>query len=181
MNQITNVIKHTKFIYQYDNFVSEKECEKLLKLIKKSNIKEKEINLSKESSSNKKIKDLDDSVHELISDVHQQYLKNNKFLQYAFSFDHYSSLSCDYFYCEYEKQDKIDWTLHDTRKPAVLSYYLCLNSDFEGGDFLFLIDGKRVSFSQGTVLCFPCTMQMIFKQTPIIKGKKKVIYTVMQR
>lgn len=193
-----SLIKHSRYIYQYDNFVSKLECEMIQHFVETSDSyldAIDDMNASKNdirhngaigvtdwAQDDEKMRKADTIIHRHFSRCHQKYLSENK-AYYFFLRDHHAeNLSCNYIYRKYDENDYYDW--HVDRSPNedfVFSYLLYLNDDFEGGDTLFLDDRIRVRPKTGSMLCFPCTPQMTHKGSPIKKGTKKVIWTCMNR
>jgi hypothetical protein len=191
-----NVIKHTKYIHQYDEIASIELCNQIIKLIEESDsYKNENINSQRNPTRNNSslgitsrvnidfnIAEADKIVHSLFSFCHKTYVNSNKALHFALQYNFYNHLSCSYVYRRYDKNDDYDWHIdRSPEKEFVLSYLLYLNDNFEGGDTLFLDDRIRVKPKTGSMLCFPCNIQMTHKSTKIKKGTKRVIWTCMRR
>ena len=180
------IVKHNRFIIELQNFVDHDLCEQIVKNIEvnefyKNNECEKSlirhnkcINLSEIFT----FKEVDNLVHGIISNAHEQYRKRCIFSQFLPNY--YDNLGCNYIYRYYDSGDYYSWHIDkENNKEFVYSYVVYLNDDFEGGDTLFLADQLRVKPKKGSVLCFPCDFTYIHKSTKIKSGMKKIIWTCL--
>ena len=194
---IMSLIKHSKYIYQYDNFVSKSQCKSIQHLVETSDSYSDsidKINASKTeirhncaigvtdwAQNDDKMRRADSIIHTHFSRCHQKYLTENKAF-YFYLRDNVENLTCRYIYRKYDENDYYDWHVDIVpNEDYVFSYLLYLNDDFEGGDTLFLDDNIRVRPKTGSILCFPVNLQMVHKGCPVKKGSKKVIWTCMNR
>ena len=187
------LIKHTSYIYEYVNFIDDITCDNIVGVIESQNIPENVFaesknQIRKNSCLNltrcgiKKIKELDNFIHSIFSEIHQTYLNDNKYLYFLIRdgkcFIEY--LSSEYIYRKYDCEDYYDWHLDMTEgKTNLFSYLLYLNDDFEGGETVFLHEKLKISPKKGSLLCFPCDYRMIHKSLKIKKGSKKIIWTCL--
>ncbi len=180
------IVKHNRFIIELQNFVDHDLCEQIVKKIEanefyKNNECEKNlirhnkcINLSEIFT----FKEVDNLVHGIISNAHEQYTKKCVFSQFLPYY--YHNLSCNYIYRYYDSGDYYSWHIDkENNKEYVYSYVVYLNDDFKGGDTLFLADQLRIKPKKGSVLCFPCDFTYIHKSTKIKSGMKKIIWTCL--
>lgn len=193
-----SLTKHSKYIYQYDNFVSKSECEMIGHLVEtsssylsviddmisaKTHVKHNVgIDVTDWAHDDDKLRKADDIIHKHFSRCHQKYITENKAYHFFLRESHVENLTCKYVYRKYDKNDYYDWHVDKTSDGEfVFSYLLYLNDDFEGGDTLFLDDRLRVRPKAGSMLCFPCTPQMTHKGSPVKKGTKRIVWTCMNR
>jgi hypothetical protein len=193
--------KHSDFIYQYDNFFTDEECDSIIKTVESSDFykrnpeKKKRVrnnlclNLSHIAQfwddnleyDNTSIKEANLMAHNLILRAHQQYVNDNKLLK-AYMPSYYHNLGGEYFYRYYDESDYYDWHFDASeRTEHVHSYIVYLNDDFEGGDTLFLTQKMRVKPKKGSVLCFTCDFYSIHKGAKVTKGTKKILWTCTKR
>jgi hypothetical protein len=193
-----NLIKHSRYIYQYDNFVPKSECEMIQHFVETSDSYLNSIdnmnafkNKIRHNSAiivtdwvqeDDKMSKADNIIHRYFSRCHQKYLSENKAYYFLLRDRHVENLSCKYTYRRYDENDYYDWHVDmSSNEHLVFSYILYLNDDFEGGDTLFLDDRIRVRPKAGSMLCFPCTPQMTHKGSPVMRGTKKVVWTCMSK
>ena len=192
--------KHSDFIYQYDDFIPEEECDELVRSVESSYFytnnpqtkqrirNNKSINLSFVAAnykdaphSNESIVKADLMSHNMVMKAHQQFTNDNKLLK-AYMPDYYHKLGGEYWYRYYDEKDYYDWHFDGSeRTEHVHSYIVYLNDDFEGGDTLFLTQKKRVKPKKGSVLCFTCDFYSIHKGARVTKGNKKILWTCTKR
>jgi len=192
--------KHSDFIYQYDNFFTDEECDALVNTVESSELykqnpekktrvrNNRSLNLSyiarfwdNNELDNTKIKEANLMAHNLILRAHQQYVNDNKLLK-AYMPTYYHNLGGEYFYSYYDKSDYYDWHFDASKfTEHVHSYIVYLNDDFVGGDTLFLTQKMRVKPKHGSVLCFTCDFYSIHKGAKVTKGTKKILWTCTKR
>jgi len=185
-----NLIKHTDYIYEYQDFISSETCDKIIDLINfipakslfhydknliRYNIA---VDLSSSRALHPNIKMVDDISHDIFSKVHHQYLQDCKLISFILQRHHYFDMRSIYVYRQYSKNDFYDWHIDDYKtRTNLISYVVYLNDDFEGGKTLFLNDRLSVKPKKGTILCFPCGLQWIHKSTKIKSGNKQILCT----
>ena len=185
------LIKHTKYIYEYKNIVDSSLCDYIITLVENTKINNSylnetrnkirnasTINLTQIGNYNNNIKKADILAHKIFSETHNLYTSSNKL--YYFSGREYvdSVLKSQYYYRIYNKKDYYDWHVDfSLSKMNLFSYVLYLNDDFSGGKTIFLNDKISISPSKGSMICFPCDMQTIHKSTRINTGTKKIIWS----
>lgn len=190
------IIEHTKFIHEYQDIASEKECDEIRNLISSSKIIDECLSNSTPRTKvrnnscvsvtmlapqDSALKKADDMIHSIFSKAHHHYVSNNKNYFSIETAEHLHQLSCSYTYRTYDESDYYDWHIDSSHMcQFVFSYILYLNDDFCGGDTLFLFQKLKVKPKTGSMLCFPCDFQTVHKSTPIKKGKKDIIWTCME-
>jgi prolyl 4-hydroxylase len=187
------LIKHTPYIYEYENYVESEVCDSIINAIESQGIPESiftegKNRIRKNSCLNltrcglKEIKNIDNFVHTIFSEVHQNYLQDNKYLYFLLrDGNHFVKyLSSEYIYRKYDSNDYYDWHLDMTEgKNNLFSYLLYLNDDFSGGETVFLHEKLKLKPKKGSLLCFPCDYRMIHKSLKIKTGSKKIIWTCL--
>jgi hypothetical protein len=193
---VEKIIRHTKFIHEYQGAISEDRCDKIRDLITSSRIindclnnsiprtktrNNSCVNVTMFASQDSSLKLADDMIHDIFSKVHLHYLTNNRNYFSIKTAEHLHNLTCSYTYRTYDESDYYDWHIDSSyRTQFVFSYILYLNDDFCGGDTLFLFQKLKIKPKAGSMLCFPCDFQTVHKSTPIKKGKKDIIWTCME-
>ncbi len=189
-----DLIRHSKFIYEYQNCVSKSWCDYVSQVLEDGlntemvtdrNKKRNNISYNITQSQTESIIKINSLVHEKIGKANDLYVDQNKFLAPALSDLQMNSdtyrLSSDYVYRKYDTNDDYEWHVDKSlHTQFVLSYLLYLNDDFEGGNTLFLHEKKKIVPRQGSILCFPCDLYMAHKSTKITKGVKRIIWTCLE-
>ena len=189
------LVKHTKFIYEYENFVSSEDCERIISLIQAADIcpewlfkKSKTrnntaINLTKYSDSDNNIKEAENIIHQIFSTCNIFYVRDNIFASFVVNkFMKIDKLTTNYVYRSYDNNEYYDWHIdYDDVNHNLFSYILYLNDDFEGGNTFFLNDKLKIIPKQGSMLCFPCDFYSIHKSSKIYKGNKKIIWSCVYK
>jgi hypothetical protein len=185
----TNLIEHTKYIYEYQNAVDENTVESIREILN-SNILDLNttpdikkyaarvnygFNLNFHKNKNKKLDDVISSIEYLEIEYFKKYFTDCQLMR-----NYYKPLGVlgnTQIYRVYDEDDYYDWHC-DTDKMFrfVASFILYLNDDFDGGNTLFLNDKLKVSPKKGSILMFPCGPYFIHKSTPIVSGKKEIIW-----
>ena len=138
-------------------------------------------NVSLNALSDDSLKEADDLIHRVFSEIHFDYIKNNPNYFILKGAEHLYDLSCSYTYREYTKDDYYDWHIDSSHtSQLVFSYILYLNENFIGGDTLFLHHGIKVKPKIGSMLCFPCDFGIVHKSSKIQEGEKNIIWTCME-
>jgi len=192
------VIKHTKFIWQYLNVFDNNLCDHVreeclehlhyndmaYKRDRNHIVQNDSYNLSFESRQNpnlflrKKLWDTDQKVNDVYSKVQDHYCSNNALFQYTLSNLSVIGFNTEYHFRHYSKNDLYHWhcDLH-YEKTFVLSGILYLNDDFGGGGTRFLMDKLTVQPIKNSMLFFPCGPYFIHKSVPIKYGEKTIIWS----
>jgi len=185
------LIKHTKFIYEYENFIEDSLCDKIINLLDSANISDEicnwgrnkernnsAVNLTKCYNYHPHVQKVDDMCHLIFSKCHINYIKDNKLIKYILEKNNNIRWTSDYYYRFYNKNDFYSWHIDDHHiDQNVMSYLLYLNDDYEGGKLLFLEDKIGIQPKKGTMICFPCGIGWTHKSTKINKGIKKIIWS----
>lgn len=192
------LIKHSDFIYEYENFASSIDCDNIINLIEmetpfvSESIYKPDKNkirnniaypISQLSNNYPSMGKADEIAHKIISACNSKYSNDNKFIsKFSYLLNTSEKFCSNYIYRVYDKTDYYDWHVdYSENKQFVVSLILYLNDDFEGGSTLFLTDKVKVRPKKGSVLCFPCDLRTIHKSTPIKSGTKKIIWTCVER
>lgn len=189
------LIKHTDFIYEYKNIISDEDCNNLFELSNicnwesfnatyNENKRNRSINLTRIRNKYPSVGYFDDLAHICISKAHKKYssdnIKINWMMEKLAATGDVIKLISEYYYRKYDVNDDYEWHIDfSVINTYVLSYVFYLNDDFEGGDTLFLNQKIKVSPSKGSILCFPCGLDYIHKSTKITSGRKCIIWTCM--
>jgi len=189
-----DLIKHSKFIYEYQNCASKNWCDYVSSILDEGlqtenvcgkNIMRNNISYNITQSESTNIKKINALVHEKINYANDLYVNTNKFLLPSLNELRLNQethrLSADYIYRRYDTEDNYEWHADKTlNKQFVFSYLLYLNDDFEGGHTLFLHEKLKVIPKMGSILCFPCDLYMTHKSTKIKKGTKRIVWTCLE-
>lgn len=124
----------------------------------------------------------DDKLNKDINDI---ILDHNKKAKWNFTLKQFEPLQ----YTVYEKDDHYDWHIDSHSKPYTngyvrkLSFTLCLNEDYEGGEFEISKPNPKPEkhmntkfndkFTLGTVISFPSFIW--HKINPVTNGIRKVL------
>lgn len=189
------LVKHTKMIYQYKNFVTPEVCDKIIRMVesvpkddttmsKYSEVSKNlvrnnsAINITKSRMYTKDYVEVDSIVHDIFSRCNHQYITDNIFARLIIDHLTIKTFGSDYVYRYYTKDDYYDWHIdYDGTYTNVFSYILYLNDDFDGGSTLFLHDKLKVKPEKGSMLCFPCDFYTIHRATKVNNGHKKIVWS----
>lgn len=189
------LIRHSSTIYEYENFISSDKCDEIINLVESSDVpsslwnvgrnnvrNNNSINLTDNRINHKNIKTADDEAHSIFFKCHEKYLNDNIILYYMVHNHNLLTVGSRYTYRYYDKSDYYDWHIDsDDVHENLISYLLYLNDDFDGGNLLFLNEKISIIPKKGSMICFPCGLQMIHKSSPIKQGIKKVIWSCYYR
>jgi len=121
---------------------------------------------------------------ELYEDIKEVIFNHNVKADWNFKLKEFEPLQ----YTIYEEGDHYDWHIDSHTKPydngyiRKLSFTLCLNEDYEGGELeIANLNPKRINqnikfkdkFTTGTIVTFPSFMW--HKVHPVTKGTRKVL------
>ena len=196
------IIKHTKFVWQYLNVFEDgiadyvlDECmtylhnDPLIPTRKQTfSVKNDSYNLSiiarqhPNLMSRKKLWDVDQLIHKLYFDIQNHYISNNALFQYTIKSAEVIGFNADYHFRHYSINEEYKWHCdfhHDKR--FILSGLLYLNDDFVGGGTRFLMDKLTVKPIKNSVLVFPCGPYFIHRSVPIKNGEKSIIWVCFDR
>jgi len=193
------LIRHTNYIYEYQNFVSDDACDTIVSLIESSNINDTIWNAGRNPSRNNSVINLtqiktvpgwtddqtlnnihsaDSISHKIFSQAYLEYLKDCPRLSFIMLRQGITNFGSAYYYRTYNKKDYYDWHIdHDLKEENLLSFLWYLNDDYSGGKLLFMNDKISIQPKKGSLICFPVGHYWIHKSSPIKSGKKKVIWT----
>lgn len=189
-----NVIEHTKYVWELQDFIPDKEIEYFLSLFEFYNpsVSEDFRNEARQNDSYviDKYEELDSFAWKWINNANKYYVKENPWIYYKWDSEKLvSDQHLDVLNWQgkniirvYNKSDNYHW--HGDQSPsnhAEFSYIVYLNDDFEGGRTLFLNDKIGVSPKKGSVLCFPVDHYHIHKGTTVSSGVKKILWNCVYR
>jgi hypothetical protein len=190
-----NVIKHTKYIWELENFLDDKQLDSFfetwrdldLKPDLRSRNRKRENNtflLDMWSAGDHDIVPLNRILWRYIMDAHNYYLNNNKFLFYGANKKYFENVEWigANILRTYDESDYYQWhTDHIRERESELSYIIYLNDDFEGGKTCFFNDKIGITPKKGSVLCFPVDHYHTHKSTKIKSGTKYILWNCLAR
>jgi hypothetical protein len=197
------LIKHTKYIYEYQNFVPENICDEIVSLVESSDISSEIWNNSRNQYRNNSkinltgfinhvdrnrhaidqnsfhnVRNADAMAHEIFTKANFQYLKDCPSLSFVMMRQNIQNFGSYYVYRTYDEKDYYDWHVdYDENEENLLSYLWYLNDDFSGGKLMFLNDKFSIQPKKGSLICFPVGHWWVHKSSPLKSGKKKVVWT----
>ena len=184
----TTLIKHTKYIYEYENALDKESTEKIDNILRQEVLSiDSDIphidnarnnhgwTLSFYQKENKNILEVNQFLEKLGYQYLTQYYKDCPLIKSYHKPN--GSIGSFMTYRVYDKRDQYDWhTDSSSEYKFLVSFILYLNDDFVGGDTLFLNDGLKVKPKKGSVLMFPCGPYFVHKSTPIKSGMKHIVW-----
>lgn len=185
-----NVTKHTKYIWQIDNFLPDDEIDYFLNAVGFYNptVKSDFRNDSRQNDTYDltDVAELDGIAWNWVRQANQYYVSNNKFLFYNWEKDALFSDNTVWrgqnILRQYNDTDSYDW--HADQSPAnhaEFSYIIYLNDDFDGGETRFMNPRVSVKPTKGSVLCFPVDHYHIHKGVKVTNGTKKILWNCVYR
>jgi hypothetical protein len=185
------LVKHTKYIYEYVDAVSSDVCDEIVSLIDSVNITDdmlftknkirnnNALNITKYVDYHPNIHQAENIVNEIFSHCNIQYISDNPYAKYVvYTIKKISKLTTNYVYRSYDEGQYYEWHMDtDPVNHNLFSYILYLNDDFDGGNTLFLNDKLKVVPKKGSMLCAPCDYYTLHKSTKITRGNKKIIWS----
>lgn len=184
----TNLIKHTKYIYEYQNAIDDNTVETIDFVLGKevANLKPDVAymdytrnnngwTLSMFQEKNKNIFDINQALENIGYKFLTQYYRDCPLVR-EYHKPH-GTIGSFMTYRVYNEKDQYNWhtdASHEYKFLVALIIYL--NDDFDGGDLLFLNDKIKVSPEKGSILMFPCGPYFVHKSTPIRSGRKSIIW-----
>jgi hypothetical protein len=183
-----NLIKHTQWIYEYENAVSDETVDEIFNVCSKQM---KGRNLIKNERNNRRkndahyfamfrnepeIKYIEDMCFKIGYEFLNKYLEDCPLAGYCLMRE-YDVLS-NFVYRFYDVKDNYVWHVDKahTDMELKISFILYLNENFEGGNTLFLSDKLKVQPKRGSILMFPCGPYFIHKSTDVKSGQKHIIW-----
>ena len=190
-----NVIKHTKYIWELEDFVPSSEIDNFLGMFEFYDPDLMEEFRDKKDRDNDTYvcndhPELDSTAWEWINKANQYYVQENEWIFYKWltdklflkGYENETVWSGQNVVRIYNESDSYDWHGDQSRENiAEFSYILYLNDDFEGGKTRFLNDKLTVSPKKGTMLCFPVDHYHIHKGTQVTSGTKKILWNCVFR
>ena len=189
-----NVVKHTKYIWELEDFISEGEIEYFLGMFNFYNPSVIETFRSRGRNNDTYVindhPDLDSIGWKWINNANEYYIRENPLIFYEWDKHHLLSSSNSKTQVwkgkniirMYNESDSYEW--HGDQSPvnhAEFSYIIYLNDDFDGGQTRFLNDKLTVTPKKGTVLCFPVDHYHIHKGVKVSGGHKKILWNCVYR
>ena len=189
-----NVVKHTKYIWELEDFISEGEIEYLLGMFNFYNPTIVESFRNKDRENDTYIitdhPDLDAMAWKWVNAANEYYVKENQFIFYNWQKDlmfapsdsNTTTWRGQNIIRMYNESDSYEW--HGDQSPtnhAEFSYIIYLNDDFDGGATRFMNDKLTITPKKGTVLCFPVDHYHIHKGVKVSGGHKKILWNCVYR
>jgi len=183
-----NVIKHTKYIWELENFIPEDEIDYFLGAFEFHNpVLDESFRNDVRRNDTYNIgayPEIDEIAWRWINSARSYYTNNNDWMYYGWPngmIDTYEWSGKNVVRI-YNKNDTYNWhTDHSPENVAEISLIAYLNDDFTGGRTLFLNDKLAVEPKKGTVLCFPVDHFHVHKGTKLMSGTKKIIWNCLYR
>jgi hypothetical protein len=191
-----NVIKHTKYIWEVEDFISHAEIDNFLGMFEFYNpdllagFRDK-LNRNNDTYVCTEHPELDNTAWEWINKANQFYVTENKWIFHKWEKDKLFMDKGKDWGCEwdgqnvvrmYNENDSYEWHCDQlSTSIAEFSYILYLNDDFEGGKTRFLHDKLTVTPKKGNLLCFPVDHYHIHKGTQVTSGTKKILWNCVLR
>lgn len=196
------VIKHTKFVWQYLNVLEDGACDYIYNECMEHlhndptiptrpqtfSVKNDSYNLTLASRSHpnllsrKKLWTVDQKISDLYNNIQNEYISKNALFQYSVKAARVVGWKSEYHFRHYDFNEEYKWhcDFHYSKR-FLLSGLLYLNDDFEGGGTRFLMDKLTVQPKKNSILVFPCGPYFIHRSVPIKNGKKSVIWACFDR
>ena len=189
MNNISSESKLKDFIYVFDNILSHESCDLILKEYEKADWKDslvgnnelnpdirncKVINISSEDNIKENLeirKLIDNTIFDAVGNIINKI--SNELKNITIREDSGYSLlkyTKDGFYEEHVDTDSV---INNRR----FSCSLCINDDYEGGEFSFFNDEIKYNIKKGSVIVFPSNHLYPHQILPITKGIRYSIIT----
>lgn len=190
-----NIIKHTKYIWEISDIISEDEIEEVRHKFSTCNLEPIESSRNNSRRNNtfhlpyyiamgrEGVIDLNSLCNKLIAKAHKIYLEKNILLFYGYPRSRVLESwkwRGQNIIRTYDKYDHYQW--HSDRieeRPSELSYIIYLNDEFEGGKTCFFNDKLGVTPRKGSVLCFPVDDYHIHKSMKITSGTKQILWNCL--
>lgn len=189
-----NVIKHTKYVWELEDFISHKEIDYFLGMFEFYNPNVKESFRNKDRENDTYIAtdhpEMDELGWKWINAANRYYVTNNQFTYYNWDKKPlFSTVGNDTTMWRgqnvirmYNENDSYEWHGdHSPQNHPEFSYIVYLNDDFDGGDTRFMNDKLSVTPKKGTVLCFPVDHYHIHKGVKVTGGIKKILWNCVYR
>ena len=184
-----NVIQHTKYVWELENFIPDEQIDYFLGAFDFHNppINSRFRNKVRANDTYdiNEYQDLDNLAWKWINDSNRYYVFSNKWVYYNWNVNdllNNNTWKGRNIIRIYNEKDTYHW--HGDQSPenlAEFSYIVYLNDDFEGGRTLFLNEKLAVSPKKGSVLCFPVDHYHIHKGTRVTSGAKKILWNCVYR
>ena len=186
-----NVVKHTKYIWELENFVPDDEIDHFLGMFQfyDPSIIETFRNENRKNDTYviNDHPDLDSIGWKWVNAANEYYVKENQFIFYNWKKESFFTPGGKLWKGEniirmYNENDSYEW--HGDQAPfnhAEFSYIIYLNDDFNGGETRFMNDKLTVTPKKGTVLCFPVDHYHIHKGVKVSGGHKKILWNCVYR
>ena len=166
-------------------YFSKKFCDEIISLGEKNtksfaNLDSQNKNTNKRNSKISWIKD-----NNVITQILPALFEHNKKAKWNFNIVELEPLQ----YTVYDINDHYDWHIDNHSKPYAngyirkISFTICLNDDYEGGEFEISLPNPKPEkhintklsdrFTQGTIITFPSFVW--HKVNPVTKGTRKVL------
>lgn len=182
------IIKHTKFIWEYEGLITPEECDEFYSLFGKTDVELISEFRSHERDNNTydvtPHRELDGLAWQMMSKVHHDYIANNTWMWYKWDRSMLAEMAWygKNIFRTYDKNDSYQWHQdHSFYNVPEVSYIIYLNDDYEGGSTMFMNDKLKVIPKKANVLCFPVDNYHIHKSSRIKSGNKIILWNCMFR
>jgi hypothetical protein len=189
------VIKHSKYIWELEDFVPHSEIDYFLGMFDFYNpdLKEDFRNDLRQNDTYiaTDYDDLDAMAWKWINAANKYYVDKNQWIYYNWHTEKLVNKNPNEPSMEWKGQNVIriynendNYKWHGDHSPhnhSEFSYIVYLNDDFDGGRTLFLNEKIGVKPKKGTVLCFPVDHYHIHKGTKVTSGTKKILWNCVFR
>ena len=183
-----NVIKHTKYIWELEDFIPSEEIDYFLGAFDFHNpVVNEDFRTDVRKNDTYDItehQEINDIAWKWINSAREYYMFNNDWMYYGWPDEMLRSYTWQgtNIVRIYNKSDTYNW--HTDQSPEnipEISLIVYLNDNFTGGRTLFLNDKLAVAPKKGTVLCFPVDHFHVHKGTTVTSGTKKIIWNCIYR
>ncbi|AMO43038.1 2OG-Fe(II) oxygenase superfamily protein [Cyanophage S-RIM32] len=182
------LIKHTNWIYEYENAVSDEIVDEIFNVCTKRmqgrNLIQNERNERRKNyayyfrmfEGEPEVEYIENQCYKIAYDALGRYYEDCPLSSYNIMTE-YDMLS-NFVYRHYDTNDHYIWHVDKAHTDLELkiAFILYLNDDFEGGNTLFLSDKLKVKPKRGSILMFPCGPYFIHKSTKVRSGEKHIIW-----
>ena len=189
-----NVVKHTKYIWELEDFIPHNEIDYFLDMFDFHNPKLHSDFRNKGRNNDTYVlddyPDIDSQAWKWVNAANEYYIKNNQWIYYNWDKTELirSSRAGDTVWKGrnivrmYNENDSYEWhSDHSLVKHFEFSIVTYLNDDFDGGETKFMNDKIMVSPKKGSVVFFPVDHYHIHKSVKVSSGVKKILWNCIYR
>jgi len=185
-----NVVQHTKYIWQLEDFIPHNEIDYFLGMFDfhnpgtlagfRNKLRNNDTYLINE------YQEMDEMGWKWVNAANSYYIKENSWIYHSMLSDKKEFDTMKWkgqnVIRMYNESDSYDWHCDQSpRNIAEFSYIIYLSDEFDGGETRFMHDKITVSPKKGTVLCFPVDHYHIHKGVKVSNGIKKILWNCVYR